>query len=464
MPLPKPNVAFSSLLGLAFLAVAIPSAAADFLWLSDIHFDPLADPALVDKLAIAESAQWAGILSSGTAKFPAYGRDTTWPLFSSVLQASSKTDPNAAFKLVTGDLLVHHFREQFNAVAANHDDAAFRSFVRKSVEFVAIQLKQRSPGRRVFLSLGNNDDECGDYATQPDGPFLQDTAKVVGELAGLPPEADSYAHLGSYNAPNPANKHERIIVLNTVFLSPRYADRCGQGGADVGEKLLTWLATQLASAEAKRQRVWLVYHIPPGIDAYATTHAKVPATATLLWKESYFKEFLGLLSQFAEVVGPNFAGHIHVDDFRLLGGALKTSPFVIIGPAVSPITGQNPTFRTVSFDAHGTLKDQTTYVLTNLIEAGQGSQPVWNLEYDFDKEWHVKALNAASYSSLFSRITNSADDTASRWMPLYSTSHVPTGLTLDTFRASSCASGLIVAADYQACVEKKETNHAKTTN
>ena len=464
LPLPKTNFAASALVGFAFLAVAFPAPAADFLWLSDIHFDPLADSALVDKLAEAEPAQWVDILASGTAKFPAYGRDTTWPLFTSVLQASTKTDPKAAFTLVTGDLLVHHFREQFNAVATDHDDAAFRNFVRKSVEFVALQFKQRSPGRPVFLSLGNNDDECGDYATQPDGPFLQDTAKVVGELAGLPRESDSYAHLGSYNAPNPANTHERIIVLNSVFFSPRYADRCGQGGTDAGEKLLAWLGTQLAAAKAQKQKVWLVYHIPPGIDAYATSHAKVAGTVTLLWKETYLKEFLGLLNQFPQVVGPNFAGHIHVDDFRLLGGALKTSPFVMIGSAVSPITGQNPTFRTVSLDGHGALKDQTTYVLTNLTEAGQGSQPLWKFEYDFDKEWKVKALNAASYSSLFSRIMNSTDDTASRWRQIYATSHVPTALTLDAFRAFYCASGFMAAADYQACVERKETSHAKTTN
>ncbi len=460
----KSSVYLSVFIGLSVFTLALPAAAADFLWLSDIHFDPLANPALVDKLAAAEPAQWAEIFADGETRFPPYGRDTTWPLFSSLLQASAKADPKAAFTLVTGDLLVHHFREQFNAAAANHDDAAFRSFVGKSVEFIGIQLKQRSPGRPVFLSLGNNDDECGDYATQPDGPFLQDTAKVVGELAGLAPEADSYSHFGSYSVPNPATKHHRIIVLNTVFFSPRYADRCGQSAADTGEKLLAWLGAQLAPAKAANEKVWLVYHIPPGIDAFATTRAKAPATATLLWKESYLKEFLNLLNQYPSVVGPNFAGHIHVDDFRLLGGAMKTSPFVIIGPAVSPITGQNPTFRTVSFDSHGTLKDQTTYVLRNLKESVQGKQPLWNIEYDFDKEWHLKGLNAASYSFLFARLLNSADDAASRWMPLYSTSHVPDSLTLDGFRAFYCASSYIAAADYQTCVAQKETSRPKTTN
>ena len=86
---------------LFFLIAALPAAAADFVWLSDIHFDPLATPALVDKLAAAPPAQWAEILAATPPKFATYGRDTNWPLFSSVLQASAQTDPKAAFTIVT---------------------------------------------------------------------------------------------------------------------------------------------------------------------------------------------------------------------------------------------------------------------------------------------------------------------------------------------------------------------------
>jgi len=446
---------------LLLLLSTLPALAGDFLWLSDIHFDPLADRTLVDKLAAAEPAQWQEILASGSAKFPGYGHDTTWPLFSSVLRAATKTNRNAAFTLVTGDLLVHHFREQFNAIATVHDDEAFRAFVRKSIEFVGLQLKQRSPGKRVFLALGNNDDECSDYAIQPDGPFLNDTAKVAADLAGLT-DTDSYTHFGSYSAVNPAVKHERIIVLDTVFLSPRYADRCGQGGGDAGEKLLAWLAVELEKAKAHNEKVWLVYHVPPGVDAYATTHAKAPGTVTLLWKESYVNKFLSLLEQYSGIVGTNFAGHVHVDDFRLLGGTIKTSPVVIIGPAVSPITGQNPTFRIVDFNGHGQLRDQSTYYLSNLTEAGHGTPPVWQLEYDFDKEWKLKDLSALSYSTLFSRISTSPEILA-RWMVLYSTSHSAAG-SPGTERPFFCAAGGVSAQAYQSCVAETVPTHAKITN
>ena len=374
----------------------------------------------------------------------------TWPLLSSALQTSTKTEPNAAFTIVTGDLLVHHFREQFNAAATIHDDAAFRSFVRKTVEFVGLQAQTASPRRHQFSSLlGNNDDVCGDYAIQPGGPFLQDTSQVIGDLARLS-NTDSYVQLGSYSAPSPAVKHQRIVVLDTVFFSPRYSDLCGQGAGDAGDRLLAWLANELESAKARHDIVWLVYHVPPGVDAFATTHAKVPGNVTLLWKDSYLTKFLSLLDHYRGVVGAQFAGHVHVDDFRLLDRQV-----VLVAPAISPITGQNPTFRTVRFDSHGRLQDQATYYLTNLAAAGQGAEPVWRLEYDFDKEWRLKGLNAQSYATLFARFGAFAKRGRAMDTVLYSTSHVASSLTPDSFHASSCASGNISAQAYQSCAAEQ---------
>src|SRR5271165_5360022 len=50
-----------------------------FLIASDIHFNPMADPALVADLAAADPRQWEPILQrSSPAGFSQYGLDTNW--------------------------------------------------------------------------------------------------------------------------------------------------------------------------------------------------------------------------------------------------------------------------------------------------------------------------------------------------------------------------------------------------
>jgi hypothetical protein len=434
---------------LLLLIASVPATAGEFLWLSDVHFDPLADPQIVDRLAAAPVAQWAAILASGSAKFSAFGQDTSWPLFSSVLQASEKIEPKPAFTIVTGDLLAHHFRERFNAAATLHDDDAFRSFVRKTAEFATLEIKQNSGGAPLIVALGNNDSDCGDYAVQPSGRFLSDSAGFVSNTR-------SYRQWGSYSMANPALKNWKVIVLNTVFFSPKYHDACGQGTDDPGAGELAWLASELREAKARHEKVWLVYHISPGVDAYATTHGKQTAAGpTMLWKESYQGDFLRLMAEYSDIVGPNFAGHVHVDDFRLLGEAPKSPPFVMLGPSVSPITGQNPTFRVVRFDSHGRLEDHTTYYLKNLTEAGTGATPDWELEYDFGKEWKLPGLNVESYTKLFEGVRGSSE-AAERWWLFYSTSRQGgSAVKPGDYPRFYCAAGSLTAEAYVACVSEK---------
>ena len=70
-----------------------------------------------------------------------------------------------------------------------------------------------------------------------------------------------------------------------------------------------------------------------------------------------------MLRRYADTVAASFAGHTHMDDFRLIGDAGGRYAFALITPAVSPIFGQNPAFRTIDYDGPGAVLDQTTYYL-----------------------------------------------------------------------------------------------------
>src|SRR5690349_4383251 len=74
------------LLSTAYAKDRIHSSPNVALVVSDIHFNPMADPGLVTKLEAAEPSQWQTILSrSKSTSFSQYGQDTNWWLLRSSL-------------------------------------------------------------------------------------------------------------------------------------------------------------------------------------------------------------------------------------------------------------------------------------------------------------------------------------------------------------------------------------------
>jgi hypothetical protein len=421
-----------------------------FLWLSDIHFDPFADPALVDRLAVSESSAWPAILENSRDKrLPSFGEDTNWQLFSSALQAIRHTAPAPAFAIVTGDLLAHSFRGTFDDVATNHSDVAYRSFVRKTYEFVGAQLRALVPNGPIFLSLGNNDDYCGDYAIAPNGPFLSDTSAVIARWSGL--EADpalsrDWQTLGSYGAPHPSKHKQRILVLNTNFFSPKYRNTCGDATGEPGDQLLAWLEKQLKNARQKRERVWLVEHIPPGVDGFATSRQTNNAAPVMLWKPSYQARFNALLELYRRTVDVTLAGHTHVDDVRLAGS--DRNQVVLIEPALSPIYNQNPAFRMVDVDARGRIRDYTTYFLDL---ANTAKSPFWMQEYQWDEAWHVHRPDAKTIRHVWQRASKPGAN-QDLWTLYYPVQHTHSVINTRNFPQLFCASGYTAVQEYETCL------------
>ena len=126
-------------------------AAGRLLVMSDIHFDPMAEPGLVDRLAAAEPAQWPAIFDRAGDQNPArYGSDTNWLLLRSALQQMKQTLPRPALVPLPGDFLAHRFHHKFDAAASDHSDAAYRRFVRRTMQFLALQFEGDFPATRSF--------------------------------------------------------------------------------------------------------------------------------------------------------------------------------------------------------------------------------------------------------------------------------------------------------------------------
>lgn len=410
----------------AFFALSLifprPAAAGSVLVLSDIHFNPFADTTLVDGLATTEPRHWASILANSTTRMSGYGADTDWNLLQSALTAmAAQPKPDAV--LIPGDFLAHRFRALFDASATDRSNAAYRAFVLKTMRFLALELEAHFPKTPILPALGNNDSFCGDYELRPGGAFLAGTAGIVARMIG--PEAGdafrrSWQALGNYVVANPVVKGARIIVINTNFFSPHYKDACGTpADGNPAAATLAWLKTALADAAAAHRRVWLAYHIPPGADAYSTSrHASCPLFPVPMFAAPYARAFQQLMVRYRKTVIVSFAGHVHMDGFRLLRDHGKVFGVVMVDPALSPIFGQNPSFRRVTVAADGTIADQSVYDLADLRAAVRGAPAQWRREMDFDAAWHLPRFDAQSLDALYRRISRSAAAWA-RWRDAY---------------------------------------------
>ena len=462
------------LITLTFLASLVPSAKAatnKFLLVSDIHFDPMADPTLVAELAAAEPAQWEAILQrSKLTRFSQYGQDTNWWLLQSALDQMRKTLPHPSFVMYTGDLLAHGFPKAFQDAAHDDDLQHYRAFVLKTVQFIALEFQKRFPNTTILVTPGNNDEECGDYSIRAGGTFLSDTASLAQQLArGSAAFTEEWKALGSYNVPHPALSGVRILSLNTVFFSNNYhATSLPQGCANVPSNgptdLLAWLASNLAAARQANQRVWLMFHIPPGIDGYASTHKREAADAATnpsangscadsivpMWVPEWTTRFDALLETYRDTVLASFSGHTHTDDFRLISSAGVNRAFVLVDPPVSPIYDQNPSFRVVTFASDGTLDDQTTYYLTNLKAASSTVRGKWKREYQFSKEWRMRQLGLVSLGKIYNEIQN-APGSRAQWLKLYNVSSAAVVVEPDSIRGLYCAIGALSVPAYARC-------------
>ncbi|MFZ2022532.1 MAG: metallophosphoesterase [Terracidiphilus sp.] len=388
------------------------------LFVSDIHFEPFRDPEKAVKLAAAPESEWSTILAARDSKdrdaqwaaiekaCPTRGEDTTYTLYESSLRAIREEAGGAKFVTVSGDLIAHSFTCKFAAVFPNAAPGDYRAFVEKTIDFVVTSLRKALPGVPVYAALGNNDSDCGDYQLDPNSAFLESTGKLM--AADLPDAEKSraerdFAAGGYFSASLPAPiLHTRLLVLDDLFMSRRYAS-CGKKADPApAAAQIAWMEQQLNEARRSGEKVWMLAHIPPGIDAYSTATkgaslcAGAPPTM-FLSSESLPQA----LAKYGDVIRLAIFAHTHMDELRLLEpeqpSAEERGVAVKMVSSISPVNGNNPSFTVARIEPRsGTLKDYRVVVASNQT----GVDATWSEEYDFAKAYHEPDFSAASVKKL----------------------------------------------------------------
>ncbi len=425
-------LACCALLGSPYLqSVRAQEPAVTALMVSDIHFEPFWDPAKAPKLAAAPASQWSAILaapdsSNRAQRFAelqnscnARGADTSYALFRSSLNAMRIHVADAAFITLSGDLMAHEFTCKFNAVFPRASTSDYMDFAVKTVAFVEFELHRTFPNAVLFTALGNNDSGCGDYHLDAHGRFLRDVAAVVAPDLGIPQAEQSqvlatFAATGDYNVPMPAPFNQaRLIVLDNLFMSNRYATCSGSPDPKPAADQIAWLREQLQAARRNHQKVWVMAHIPPGVDPYSTAR-KMRDVCGGEKAEMYLASdaLANTLAEFGDVIRLAIFAHTHMDELRLLepaaGASAARLPVVVkMVSSISPVDGNNASFTVARVNpATAELIDYRVYAASN--QTGTGT--TWSKEYDFAGTYHEPAFTASTVEDLIARFRS--DSTA----------------------------------------------------
>lgn len=364
------------------------TAQEQLLAFTDLHFDPFAEPALVPELAQRPAGEWDAFLDRHAAhELPEAGQDANYFLFDSFLRDASARLPRPRFILFAGDLLGHHFNGRFRDQFPHAGEQALEDFVAATVEFIIGKVSAEFPGVPVVFTLGNNDAFAGDYAILDGGAFLQRTAAPLFD-SWLWPMADrdsffaTYQRHGYYSMMLPLQPGAKLISLNAVVFSPHYP----WDDADVvAREQLDWLEAELDAAAAAGLEVWLLLHIPPSVDAYATLRA---GETRMQWRPAPLERFLTLVRRYSDQLVFAQSGHTHMDDFRLVFGDDRqraSLAFVQITPSLTPVFGNNPGYQLYAFDhrAGRVTGIETFYLdLDEPLCTAVGCR--WHQEYGFE--------------------------------------------------------------------------------
>ncbi|WP_284126021.1 metallophosphoesterase [Parerythrobacter aestuarii] len=358
-----------------------PALSGKFLHLSDIHFNVFAD-GMITHVAGLPPDQWkAQFEKYAKSSAPSTGhRDTNYSLLISALDAAvAAQGPNGKYDyiLYTGDYLPHGF-----GYGSTQDQQS--EFASNVVEFVNLMIADRFPGVPIVAALGNNDGGCGDYNLHPKEDFLADLGP---DMPGLSSTAETdFVASGNYAIPHPTVPGTDFVVLSSYW-SRKYAEDqhpCTDITDDYapGTAQANWLGTTLGSGAspgpASRPAI-LLMHIPPGRDGY---------DGNWQWHQRFQTAFEDKLGTATRPLLGAFAGHSHMDEFRVVSDQGQPVLAVRIAPSVTTWNGNAPSFTVGDYDTNN--GQMTDYEVHSCRTPGTGGQCGWSWEYRFSSSYNSK--------------------------------------------------------------------------
>lgn len=374
-----------------------------FVAVSDIHFNPFANCArtpceLIITLQKAPASQWSQILENHRNPiFNPRGTDTNIAMLDSSLTALHRLPHTYQFVLVTGDFIAHQYRtlfDRYTGLQRNKagESLAYADFVKKTFQYLSLRLQATFPHTPLYIAIGNVDSFIDDYQMNPENlwalkayqAFSDIFVKTLYDKSSKIDFLSTFPKSGYYALTLPGESQHRLIFLNSVLFSYKLKQTTD---IDVAKQELVWLQGELEKARSMHQQVWIIDHIPDGIDMFATLQQG--GKPWLFWNAAahYHQQFKTLLDTYSDVIKVVISAHVHLDTYQLLSTSTNTILNTFI-PSISRYNGNYPMFKIYQYKTKTfELSNFQTYFIKSDVPHAK-----WTLEYDFDKTYASQNL------------------------------------------------------------------------
>ena len=245
--------------------------------------------------------------------------------------------------------------------------------------------------------------------------------------------------------------------MNTVFWSFKYNNSCGNQKNDPGTEQLQWLDDQLQQAATQNEKVWLVYHIPPGVNPYATIHANPTEQLNNIisfWDAEYTNGYVELMTKYSSTIALSLVGHIHMDNFELVREKVTSNPvsYVHFTPSISPIFGNNPSVELVTYDSDTyTLVDYETHY----VDLGTPSKVAkWKPEYRFSTAYDQPSISTKSLQAVYQRMQKNLGKDRKNYIQYYNVDNTGNpNIQEKNWPVYWCAIGNITESQFRNCYQ-----------
>ncbi|CAK9113488.1 unnamed protein product [Durusdinium trenchii] len=351
------------------------------IWLTDFHIDPF-------YLTSERQCVKKNVSTLRNFSFGIMGCDPPMSLARSVVSAvehlEKSHEKKSDYVIFTGDFTRHHpetLQHPFENVSG-------------IIGEVSSAMNHLRPGQYVFGALGNDDNPANYFqnitSNKSSNRWFEAVGHQIETAHCMSKETRKQFNYGSFFEMQIGNL--TILSIATVIYSVKHAP-ANTSGQDPFYQF-AWLRQKLFEAVLENRKVWIVGHVPPGMETFGYSEN---------WQPRFVQDYLDIVQDevLGSVIAAQLFGHVHKDEIRLLPHPVRGAGPIFLSSALSPVYYNNPSFKTVTYDKHtGDFLDFDVF----LTRISNVSALEWEFGYGFKRLYQLPNLSMESLATMASQL------------------------------------------------------------